>query len=164
MQRKIKPNLTLVIIASLVSLTPPDLVQAEIQRTQYEANGNYLLVEVLKDDLVHFEYGTGSAPALDKPIETTDMVCKTTDNVPIGVCKTDYAGATQFAQDGNKLETQDLQLQINLDNLYVTVIDKTKNNVQLTTISPLDLSQPKKGLAFIYSSPRARCLWSRTAV
>jgi alpha-glucosidase len=148
MQRKIKPNLTLVIIASLVSLPPPDLVQAEIQRTQYEANGNYLLVEVLKDDLVHFEYGTESAPALDKPIETTDMVCKTTDNVPIGVCKTDYAGATQFAQEDNKLETQDLQLQINLDNLYVTVIDKTKNNVQLTTISPLDLSQPKKGLAF----------------
>lgn len=107
-----------------------------------------MIIEVLKDDLVHFEYGTGSAPALDKPIETTDMVCKTTDNVPIGVCKTDYAGATQFAQDGNKLETQDLQLQINLDNLYVTVIDKTKNNVQLTTVSPLDLSQPKKGLAF----------------
>lgn len=143
-----KPNLTLAIVAKLVFLTTPSLVQAEIQHTQYEANGNYLIIEVLKDDLVHFEYGTGSAPALDKSIETTDMVCKTTDNVAAGVCKTDYAGATQFAQDGNKLETQDLQLQINPDNLYVTVIDKTKNNVQLTTISPLDLNQPKKGLAF----------------
>jgi hypothetical protein len=78
MQRKIKPNLTLVMVASLVSLPIPDLVQAEIQRTQYEANGNYLSVEVLKDDLIHFEYGTGSAPALDKPIVTTD-------NVPVGV-------------------------------------------------------------------------------
>jgi len=63
MQSKIKPNLTLVIIASLVSLPTPNLVQAEIQLTPYEANGNYLIVEVLKDDLVHFEYGTGSVSA-----------------------------------------------------------------------------------------------------
>lgn len=124
-------------VTSVLSLTLPSLVQAEIQRAKYEANGSYLVVEVLDDDLVHFEYGTGTAPNPDKSIETTDMVCKTTDNVPTDVCKTDYAGATQFVKSENSLETKEVKLQINPANLYVTVIDKTKDNVQLTTISPL---------------------------
>ena len=46
------------------------------------------MVEVLDDDLAHFEYGRGAGPGTDAAIETTDMICKASDKVPAGSCRT----------------------------------------------------------------------------
>jgi alpha-glucosidase len=106
------------------------------------------VVEVLDDDLAHFEYGRGAGPGTDAAIETTDMICKASDKVPAGSCRTDYSGPAAFTDSSSGvLETEDIRLQINPSNLMVTVIDKTRNNLQLTTISPFNLQLDKKGIA-----------------
>ncbi len=131
----------------------PTLIQAEINRMKFQAQGNYLLVEVLDDDLVHFEYGRGAGPGTDNPIETTDMVCTPEDQVPEGVCNTNFSGPQHFSSNGEGvLETNDMRVEINQDNLAITIIDKTKNNVFLTTISPVNLHQTFKGLTFTRTS------------
>lgn len=127
----------------------PSFVQAEISRVKFQAQGNYLLVEVLDDDVFHFEYGRGIGPGTDSSIETTDMVCTPEDQVPAGVCNTNFRGPQHLSHTGEGvLETSDMRVEINRDNLGITIIDKTKHNVYFTTIAPLNLSQPFKGLSF----------------
>jgi alpha-glucosidase len=114
----------------------PGVSGAAVQRVKYQAAGSYLVVEVLDDDLLHLEYGRGSGPATDAAIDTSPMVSKK-----------DYAGPTAFKDDGRGVvETADLRLEINRDNLFLTVIDKTKANLPLTTINPLTLDQARKGI------------------
>lgn len=128
-------------------LIVPTIIWADVNRLKYQAEGNYLVVEVLDDDLIHFEYGRGLGPGTDKPITTTDMVCNKNDQVPSAVCKTDFRGPTEFSDKGSGvIETKEIRLEINTSNLFVTIIDKTKNNLQLTTIRPLNLHQGFKGL------------------
>ena len=137
----------LVIYIICLILVLPSIIWADINRVKYQAEGNYLVVEALDDDLIHFEYGRGSGPPIDKPIKTTCMVCNKDDKVPSVVCKTDFAGPTQFSDNGaGVLETKDIRLGIDTSNLFVTIIDKTKNNLQLTTFRPLNLHQDFKGL------------------
>ncbi|MFZ2070744.1 MAG: TIM-barrel domain-containing protein [Halobacteriota archaeon] len=135
------------VLISLILLSAN--VSADVERVKYQAEGNYLIVEVLDDDLIHFEYGRGTGPDTDKAIETTDMVCKDTDNLPQGVCKplSDFTGSETFSDNGaGVLETEDIRLHINISNLFATVIDKTKNNLSLTTISAENLHQARKRL------------------
>jgi alpha-glucosidase len=125
----------------------PSLVLAAVKRLKFQADGNYLVVEALEDDLFHFEYGTGVGPDTSVSIENTDMVCSGSDNVPPGVCKIEFKGPTQFGDNQRgTLQTKDVRLLINTSKLLVTVTDKTKNNVQLTTIGPLKFRQGTKGL------------------
>lgn len=99
-------------------------------------------MEALDDDLIHFEYGEGPGPGIEKPVKTTEMICNKEDNLPSVVCKTVFSGPTEFTNRGSGIfETKDIRLEINTGNLYVTIFDKTKNNLQLTTIRPS--SQPK---------------------
>lgn len=127
----------------------PALIQAEINRMKFQAQGNYLLIEVLDDDLMHFEYGRGAGPGTDTPIETTDMVCMPEDHVPEGVCNTNFSGPQHCSNTPEGVvKTHDMQVEINRENLAITIIDTTKNNVVLTTISPLNLHQTWKGLSF----------------
>ena len=114
---------------------------AEVPRVKYQAGGNYVVVEALDDDLIHIEYGRGAGPATSQALATSPMVSKN-----------DYAGATAFTDNGSGvLETRDIRLQINPASLLVTVIDKTKNNLQLTTLSPVNLEQSRKALEATYN-------------
>ena len=111
----------------------PSILQAEVNRAKFEAGGNYLIVEALDDDLVHFEYGRGSGPSTDQSIQVTDMVFKK-----------DYLGSEQFSDNGSGIvETKDIKIEVNRDNLFVTLFDKNKN-LLLTTIEPFNLGQACK--------------------
>ena len=55
----------------------PALAVAAVERRQFTTTGGYLMIEVLDDDLVHFEASVvGSAPPLTQPLFTSPMVLK----------------------------------------------------------------------------------------
>jgi alpha-glucosidase len=140
------------ILAVWVLAACPSCITAEVHRVKYQAGGNYLIVEVLDDDLAHFEYGKGPGPGADIPVKTTAMVCNEGDNVPAAVCTTGFSGPAQFSDNGaGVLETGDIRLVIDTGSLHVTAMDKTKGNLQLTTFRPYNLQQAWKGLTFTRS-------------
>ena len=111
-----------------------------VERVKYQVGGHYLVVEFLDDDLVHFELSAlGPGPYLNQQLYTTPMVIKT-----------NYTGPSSFTNDGNGiLETPEIRVQVNPNNLCVTVTDKSKYpNLSLSTICPLNLDQPWKGITF----------------
>ncbi len=125
-----------VILAVVLAL--PQTTQAAVQRVKFQSGSNYLIVEFLNDDLMHFEVsGAGPGPDASSPIFTTPQVFKT-----------DYAGPDSFVRSGtggNTLDTTDMKVVVNTGSLCVTVTDKTKS-LELTTICPVNLSQTSKGL------------------
>jgi len=112
--------------------------QAGVQRVKFTSGNNYLIMEFLNDDLMHFELSAlGPGPDPGSPIFNTPQVYKN-----------DYAGPNSFAQTGpggNTLDTADMKVVVDTGSLCVTVTDKTQNLV-LTTIGPLNLAQAWKGL------------------
>jgi len=129
------PSLPLVLLCC-AALAPTAPALAAPERFTLQAGGNYLVIEVLDDDLLHLEYGHGPAPAADRLIPTTPMIAKT-----------DYAGPSQVTFDGNgSVETPDLRLSVDLATLAATLVDRTKNDLVLTTLSPLALEQARKTL------------------
>ncbi len=138
-----------VIILTLI-ISAPHRACAEINRAKYQAHGYYLVTEVLDDDLFHFEYGAGDGPGTDTPIPTTEMVCGTGDSLPHAVRRDFSEGPRWFRDDGEgAIETENIRLEINMGDLSFAVIDRTKGDIHLTTVSPLYLDQPFKGLEFI---------------
>src|SRR5260370_41102461 len=76
-------------IGVVLALVPA--AEAAVQRVKYQSGNNYLIVEVLTDDLVHFEVsGLGPGPDAATPIFTSPQVFKT-----------DYAGPSTFSQSGS---------------------------------------------------------------
>lgn len=111
-------------------------VSAEVQRKKFSTTSAYMVVEVLDDDLVHFEVsGIGQGPSVSQPLYTSPMAFKT-----------DYTGPSSFLDNGNILETGHTRIEVNTSNLCVTVKDKAKGNAYLTTICPDELNMPFKGL------------------
>lgn len=98
---------------------------------------SYLVVEVLDDDLIHFEAGQGSPPATGTPLATSPMVQKT-----------DYSGPTHFTDDGQgTLTTAELQVQVDGQTLCSTVWDLTHEEpLLLTAVCPQDLDARKSSL------------------
>lgn len=99
-----------------------------VRRIAYEASGRRLTVEVLDDDLIHFELADATvARTTSAPILTTPMVCRT-----------NYSGPTRFCRDGlDALETRDLRVAIDPASLEATITDITAAaNAKLTTIRP----------------------------
>ena len=127
-------------IAAVLALASASAAGAAVQRIKFQSGSSYLLLEVLNDDLVHFELsGLGPGPDTSSPIFTTPQVFKT-----------DYAGPSNFSQSGpggNTIETPDVKVAVDTGSLCLTATDKTKNLV-LTTICPLNLAQATKGLTF----------------
>ncbi len=125
--------------ASIVVLTllllMPAVSQAGVERFKYSHGGSYLVVELLDDDLAHFEASAfGPGPDAAQAILTTPMVDKK-----------DYAGPSSFSQSGpggTTLETHYLRLTVHADTLCVDVRDKLAG-VDLTTICPLSLAETK---------------------
>ncbi|MGK7894409.1 MAG: TIM-barrel domain-containing protein [Xenococcus sp. (in: cyanobacteria)] len=117
--------------------------KAEVFRQNFISNDgqNSLIVEIIDDDLVHFEYATSeNASPSNQPFYTSPMVFKT-----------DYSGPTEISLvNGNTIETKDLKLEIidieNRSDLCLEFTDKTKQNVQLTRICPVNLSAGFKGI------------------
>ena len=108
-----------------------------IQRVKYTADGSYLLVEFLADDLVHFEAAAGDGPSANEPIATSPMVAPT-----------EFSGPNQFADDGDgMLTTTDLRVAVDPETLCATIHDLTREpELLLTTICPQDLDEAKKSL------------------
>lgn len=123
---------------TLPPMTEQSYESGKQRLVKYTWGDTYLLVEVLDDDLIHFEL-SAFGPGGSETISTSPMVYKT-----------DYAGPTRFTNDGRgALETADVKLRVNPQNACVTLTDKTRQPpLELTTICPLDLEQDWKGLSF----------------
>lgn len=141
-------SVVLIVVLILFIQPLPDILAqtavATIPQIKYETGSAYLLVEFLDDDLVHFESGVGSGPGDGAAIYTTPMVAKT-----------DYAGPTEFSDDGQgTLTTAELQVIVDGQTLCSTVIDLVRE-VEVTAVCPQDLDQRKKVLAIDPQSMQA---------
>jgi alpha-glucosidase (family GH31 glycosyl hydrolase) len=124
-------------ILGVVSVLP-SLAFGAVERRNFSIPGAYLVVEVLDDDLVHFELSAiGSGPPLTDALDTSPMVYKK-----------DYTGPSPsaFVGAGNRLENADLRVIVSPSDLCVEVQDKHKGNARLTRLCPANLGQAFKGL------------------
>lgn len=116
--------------------------QAATQRVQYASGGSYLVVEVLDDDLVHFETGAGTGPGTGAALFATDQVAKR-----------DYPGPASYSQVGGTITTADLQVVVDTASLCATVYDTTRTpDLLLSTTCARNLGVAYKGLTFTKSS------------
>lgn len=122
-------------IVIILSLFFCQAVVAEIKRVKFSANQQYLIVEVLDDDLLHIELSAvGAGTDITAPLYTSPMIFKT-----------DYSGPSTFSHQNNVVETAAIKVEINTQNLCISFTDKLKNSL-LSTICPADLQQVWKGL------------------
>jgi alpha-glucosidase (family GH31 glycosyl hydrolase) len=127
---------TILILSVLLVLY--SAANADVFRTVFDTDTQYLIVEMLDDNLAHLEFSVrGKQPSTDKPLYTTPMVMKK-----------DYSGPSSFFIDGNIIETSAMRLEItkNDNQICVRFIDKMKANERLTTVCPVNLEQALKGL------------------
>lgn len=109
-------------------------------RFLFQSEVGNLLVEVLDDDLVHFELVSSEYSSdVEKPIFSTIMVDKT-----------DYTGAESIDFNGrNTIQTQEIKIQVNTDDLCITITDLSKEpDLILTTLCPDRLDQSAKRFTF----------------
>jgi len=108
---------------------------AEVKRLDFPSNGQYMILEILDDDLIHIELSaTGSNPGREEPIHTSPMIDKI-----------DYSGPSTYSKNENVIETKELQASVDTQNLCISFKDMVKD-AALCTICPQDLSQAWKGL------------------
>lgn len=137
--RRILLTLALVAAGLTVFVSP---ASAAVQRVQFTSGGNYLVVEFLDNDLVHFETGVGSGPGTGSALFTTRQVAKN-----------DYPGPTSLTQSGGVLTTPGVRVEVNTSTLCAAVYDTVPNpDLLLTTQCPRNLTQAWKGLSFTKSS------------
>jgi alpha-glucosidase len=131
------------LLAATLVATRSGAAQATgVQRVKYTGAGDYLVVEFLNDNLVHFEMGVGAGPSTSTPIPATDQIADT-----------NYPGPTSLIQNGNTASTPDTQVDVNTTTMCATVTDLTKTpTLALTTICPRNLTQDWKGLSFAKDS------------
>jgi alpha-glucosidase len=120
----------------LASVLVPITALTDVQRKKFTTPHAYLVVEVLDDDLIHFELSAiGPGPSESDQLYTSPMIFKT-----------DYPGASTFNQNANAIETRDIRLVIDQQSLCVEVHDKNKANAKLTKFCPANLKEAFKGL------------------
>jgi alpha-glucosidase (family GH31 glycosyl hydrolase) len=109
---------------------------ADVKRKKFSTPNAYLIVEILDEDLVHFELSAiGPGPSATEALYTSPMVHKT-----------DYAGPSSFIDGGDILETSDIRIDVDPATLNITLCDKTRGNALLTTIRPEELDGDFKRL------------------
>lgn len=107
-----------------------------VQRHRFESAGRYLVIELLRDDLAHFELSERhDGPNPDQGIYTTPMVARQ-----------DWDGPTAATRNGNVVETSALRLTVDADARCVEAFDKARD-VALAKICGEDLDQVTKRLA-----------------
>ncbi len=129
------------VIILFVSLVAMNSIAAEkkhsVTRVKFPTSTMYLIVEILDDNLAHFELSAKlPGPPDTQPIYTTPMVAQT-----------DYSGPKHFkrsGQGGSHLETSAMSIDVDTSTLCVTYTDKIQN-VKLTELCPLNLNQYWKG-------------------
>lgn len=107
-------------------------------RIKFQSGQEYLIIEFLDDDLVHFELSaSGPPPDMSDPIYTTPMVLKR-----------DYDGPTSLSMvSESTYETPDLRVQVNQETLCVTSTDITQGiDLILSTFCPYQLEKILKGI------------------
>lgn len=123
----------------LVALVPllclAQVVHGDVQRLKFTLPPAYLIIEVLDDDLLHFEYAAVGDPPVNVPLYASPMTLKR-----------DYGGPSSFSSDASRLETAQLRAAVNPANLCVRLEDKARQNAYLTTVCPVDLHKAFKGL------------------
>lgn len=106
--------------------------RAGVYRTQFESTDRRVIIEVLDDDLAHFELTSQDAGAeVSQPIYTTPMVAKT-----------NYTGPTKIRKaDQGVIETAEMRIAVDAATLVVTITDISKTPpVELTCLRPAELS------------------------
>lgn len=133
----IKTIIRLLFYVLLIALFVPGAqVNAEVFRTKFVKGPEYLIIEILDNDIAHFEYSAkDNEPSSDLPLYNSPMVFKT-----------DYTGASNITFNNNIIETAEMRLEIDTSNLCIKFIDKVKDNAYLTTVCPVDLTQYLKGI------------------
>ncbi len=127
-----------IILSLSLLLAVHSSASASVFRTIFNTDTQYLVVEMLDDDLAHLEFSVRSKqPSTYKPLYTSPMVMKN-----------DYSGPTNLSTDGNIIETSAMKLEIvkNNNQICVRFIDKMKANERLTTVCPVNLDQGLKGI------------------
>ncbi|MFP5331971.1 MAG: TIM-barrel domain-containing protein, partial [Acidimicrobiia bacterium] len=109
-----------------------------IPRVQFTSGSNYLVVELLDDDLVHFELSpNGPGPGPNAAVFATPQVEKV-----------DYTGPLSYVQDGTTLTTGELRVEVNGANLCVDVYHTVPSpDVLLHQACPRNMTQDWKGLS-----------------
>ncbi|CAN5136295.1 hypothetical protein BH23GEM2_BH23GEM2_05430 [soil metagenome] len=127
-------HLVLFIILLSASASIPSRAEAQVRRTTFQAPGRYVVVETLRDDLVHFEFGAGTPPPADSPIETTMMVYKR-----------DYPGPRSFSATSGGVATAEVELRVDAETLCVTAASLPARAV-LSTVCPANIEHDTRGL------------------
>jgi len=110
--------------ATFLSLDTPPPPVGGVKRVKFNAAGKYLMVEVLRDDILHFELGLNAGFDPQFAIGTSPMVLKR-----------DYPGPTAIHISGNVVETPAVRATVNTSTLCVIVFDKVRNT-ELSTTCP----------------------------
>lgn len=123
------PRLLLLVFSTLLLLIPISAdarADRHVFRTSFTDGSRYLTVELLDDDLAHFEL-SAERPDPHQAIPTSPMVART-----------DYPGAARVdLLANNRIETSDMRLQVDAVTLCVTVTDLMREpDLILTTLCP----------------------------
>src|SRR5262245_36577328 len=89
---------------------------SNVRRFKFTAQGRYLIVEILRDDIAHFELSAvGSGPDVTAPIWTSPMIAAH-----------GYRGPTDITQSGQTIETPEMRIDVDASSLCVTTTDKVR--------------------------------------
>lgn len=107
----------------MLAVAPAASAQGGVYRASFAAGGRVLTIEVLDDDLAHFEL---SSAAAEDGIYTSPMVAKT-----------DYSGPSALVVGEHSIETPELRLTVDAATLCVTATDIARTpELTLTTVCP----------------------------
>ncbi len=104
-----------------------------VYRAKIAHEQGYLSIEILDDDLVHVELGTGQGPATTQPLASSPMVAEHA-----------YGGPTKLEVSGNRITTAELVLDADV---YGCLAITRIGGPRLTRICPKDLALAWKGLS-----------------
>jgi alpha-glucosidase len=139
--RKIRCSYLIALLCGVVVLCqqPFQTAKAAVQRVKITSGSQYLIVEALNDDLIHFELSAlGPGPSTSDPIYTSPMVHKTNYIGPISWSDT-------TAGDIRTLQTPNIKVDVNTSTLCATVTDKVRG-LKLTTYCSPNLGTAWKSL------------------
>lgn len=130
-------SISLLILSLLLSISASPAL-AEVKRAKFSNSGQNLIVEILDNDLIHFEFSTkkdnDNSFDINTPLPTSPMIYRK-----------NYPGPSVYSQNKNIIETSDIQVNVNQSSLCISLFDKVKK-AALTTVCPQDLQQDWKGL------------------
>lgn len=108
---------------------------AEVKRLSFSSGDSYVMVEVKRDDLVHFETGRLPQPSPDRIWESPMIVSQP------------WAGPLVFDVEGSGFRTSELAVEVDSASLCVRVQD-IRRQFEIGNFCPRQLDQPWKYVTF----------------